>query len=270
MRLVDRGLQQVRRVGAAVGIPADVELHRGDRAVGIVRLDVEPIAAGLRGQRNPRRLVGGDGDVAVGDARGRLDRLVLPVDCSGDTIGSATPSSGARSAGRRGASVLPSGETNTTSNSALSPSATFLSPNSGLMPIMAVGGRDRQHQLALDGAAAGLDHADEDLRLLRPRRGRRLGQRDREGRNAIGVGLRQVLDRRALVGGGLLVGDAELVAGESPAARPRARPACRLRAAAPRPARHRGNGRRPSAPLERSALISLSLADKSNSIRSGT
>ena len=60
LRLVDRGLQQVRRVGAAVGIPADVELHRGDRAVGVGRLDVEAIAAGLRRKRDARRLVGGD------------------------------------------------------------------------------------------------------------------------------------------------------------------------------------------------------------------
>ena len=67
-RLVDRGLQKVRRVGAAVGIPADVELHRGDRAVGLGRLDVEAIAAGLRRQRDPRRLVGGDRQVAIGDA----------------------------------------------------------------------------------------------------------------------------------------------------------------------------------------------------------
>ena len=40
-----------------------------------------------------------------------------------------------------------------------------------------------------------------------------LASADREGRDAIGVGLRQVLDRGALVAGGLLVGHAELVAG---------------------------------------------------------
>ena len=37
--------------------------------------------------------------------------------------------------------------------------------------------RHRQHQLALDRAAAGFRHADEDLGLLRPGRGRRLGER---------------------------------------------------------------------------------------------
>ena len=88
-----------------------------------------------------------------------------------------------------------------------------MSPNSGLTPIIARGRRDRQHQLALDRAAAGFRHADEDLGFLRTRRGRRLGEADREGRDAIGVGFRQVFDRRALVAGGLLVVDAELVAG---------------------------------------------------------
>ena len=47
------------------------------------------------------------------------------------------------------------------------------------------------------------------------------GQADREGRDALGVGLRQVFDRRALVAGGLLVGDAELVAGETRTSRGR-------------------------------------------------
>src|SRR5437762_3892703 len=48
---------------AAVGIPADVELYRGHRAVGVVRLHIQPVTAGLWGQRNPRRLVRGDGHV---------------------------------------------------------------------------------------------------------------------------------------------------------------------------------------------------------------
>ena len=56
-RLVDRGFQQVRRIGAALGVPADVELHRRDRAVRLGRFDVEAIAAGLRRDRHPRRLV---------------------------------------------------------------------------------------------------------------------------------------------------------------------------------------------------------------------
>ena len=59
-RLVDRGLQQVRRIGAAVGVPADVELHRGDRPIQLGRFDIEAIAAGLRRERHPRRLVGGE------------------------------------------------------------------------------------------------------------------------------------------------------------------------------------------------------------------
>ena len=77
-RLVDRGLQQVRRIGAAVGVPADIELHRGDRSVRLGRFDVEAIAAGLRRERHPRRLVGRQRQVAVGDALGRFDRLIFP------------------------------------------------------------------------------------------------------------------------------------------------------------------------------------------------
>ena len=56
--LVDRGLQQVRRIGAALGVPADVELHGRDGSIRLGRLDVEAIAAGLRRDRHPRRLVG--------------------------------------------------------------------------------------------------------------------------------------------------------------------------------------------------------------------
>ncbi len=67
-RLVDGGLQQVRRIGAAVGIPADIELHRGDRTVGFIRFHVEPIAAGLRLQRDTGRSIGGNGEIAIGDA----------------------------------------------------------------------------------------------------------------------------------------------------------------------------------------------------------
>jgi hypothetical protein len=73
--------------------------------------------------------------------------------------------------------------------------------------------RHRQHQLALDRPAAGFHHADEDLRLLRTGRRRRLGERHREGRHPIGVSLGQVLDRGALVAGGLFIGHAKLVAG---------------------------------------------------------
>src|SRR3979411_1504092 len=48
-------------------------------AVGFSRLDVEAVAAGLRRQRDPRRLVGGDRQVAVRNARGRFDRLIFPI-----------------------------------------------------------------------------------------------------------------------------------------------------------------------------------------------
>ena len=45
----------------------------------LARLDVEAIAAGLRLKRDPRRLVGGDRNIAVGDAGGRFDRLEFPI-----------------------------------------------------------------------------------------------------------------------------------------------------------------------------------------------
>ncbi len=73
----------------------------------------------------------------------------------------------------------------------------------------------RQHQFALDRAAAGFRHSDEDLGFLRARRCGLLRKADRESRDAICIGLRQIFDRRALVTGGLLVGDAKLVAGET-------------------------------------------------------
>ena len=41
----------------------------------------------------------------------------------------------------------------------------------------------------------------------------RLGKADREGGDAVGIGFGQVLDRRALVAGGLVVGHAKLISG---------------------------------------------------------
>ena len=48
LRPVDRGFQEVGRIGAAIGIPADIELHRGQRSLRFGRLDVQAIAARLR------------------------------------------------------------------------------------------------------------------------------------------------------------------------------------------------------------------------------
>ena len=213
-RLVDRGFQQVRRVGAAVGIPADVELHRGQRTVGLGRFDVEAIAAGLRRQRHPRRLVGGDGQIAVGDALGRFDRLVFPGRILAIPLvaGFHLQQFVAQAAARQRLAV---GRDEHHVEFGLVAFGDVLVGEQRLDADHRRVGRDRQHQLALDGAAAGLGHADEDLGLLRPGRRRRLGQADRERGDAIGVGLGQVLDRRALVAGGLVVGDAELVAGKS-------------------------------------------------------
>ena len=52
---------------------------RGHRPVAIAGRDFEAVAAPLHRQRDARRLVGGDVERAVGDARGRLDRLVVPA-----------------------------------------------------------------------------------------------------------------------------------------------------------------------------------------------
>ena len=81
--------------------------------------------------------------------------------------------------------------------------------------------RDRQHQLAFDCAAASFRHADEDLGFLRTGRCGLLRQADGESRNPVGVRLGEIFNRGALVAGGLLIGDAELVAGESRPARGR-------------------------------------------------
>jgi len=101
-RPVDRGLQQIRRVGAAIGIPADVELYRGDGAVGIGRLDVEPIAAGRRLEAQPHRLVGRKTDVTIGNAAVDLPARNSRTRSAG-TTDSAVPASTARSAARRAA-----------------------------------------------------------------------------------------------------------------------------------------------------------------------
>ena len=78
VRPVDRGLQEIRRVSAAVGIPADIELHGGQRPVGIGGADLETIAARLWLQCQPRGFRGRNGEIAIGDAAGRFDRLVIP------------------------------------------------------------------------------------------------------------------------------------------------------------------------------------------------
>ena len=75
--------------------------------------------------------------------------------------------------------------------------------------------RDRQHQFAFDCATAGFRHADEDLGFLRTGRCGLLCKADGESRNPVGVRLGEIFNWRPLVAGGLLVGDAELVAGKT-------------------------------------------------------
>ena len=78
-RLVDRGFQQIRRIRAAIGIPADIELHRGHRSVGLGRFHVQTITSRPAATTSPATgLVGGDGEIAIGNPRGRLDRFIVP------------------------------------------------------------------------------------------------------------------------------------------------------------------------------------------------
>ena len=77
--LVERDLQEVGRVGARLRVEAGVESERGERAVRLGRRHFQPITAPFHRQRNPRRLVGGGIERAVGDALGALDRLEFPL-----------------------------------------------------------------------------------------------------------------------------------------------------------------------------------------------
>ncbi len=90
LRLVERDLQHVGRVGAGFGVPAGVEADRGHRPVRRPARDFEPIAAPLHRHRDAARLVGRDIELAVGDAARELDRLVAPSGRRGDTTDSAT------------------------------------------------------------------------------------------------------------------------------------------------------------------------------------
>ncbi len=212
MRLVDRGFQEVRGICRAVRVPADIELQLGDRAIGIGRFDVEPVAAGLRRERQTRRLVGGNGEIAIGDAPRGFHRLIIPGRVLAIPLIArldleqliAQPAARQRAAIGRHEHHVEIG---------VVAFGNVLVGEQRLDADHRRFGRHRQHQLALDGAATGFAHTNEDLCLLRPRRGRRLGQRDLERRDALGIGLRQILDRGTLVAGGLLIGDAELIAG---------------------------------------------------------
>ena len=77
--LVESDLEHVRRVGIGLDIVTGVEQDRGQRPVRIGGRDFEPVAAEIHRQRNARRAVDGRVDRAVGDAFGRLDRLVIPA-----------------------------------------------------------------------------------------------------------------------------------------------------------------------------------------------
>ena len=141
-------------------------------------------------------LVGGDVEGAVGDAARRLDRLVLPIAVLAVPLIfgidaqqlPAEPRLGHRLAvGRHHDHV----EARNVLVAERAAGEERLHPDHGLR------WRDRQRDLALDGSAAGLRHAECDLGLQRMGRGRHLVERHGELRLARGVGLRQIGQGRA-------------------------------------------------------------------------
>ena len=58
-RLVERDLEHVGRIGGRFGVPAGVEADRRHRAVALAGRNLEPVAAPLHRQRQPRRRAGG-------------------------------------------------------------------------------------------------------------------------------------------------------------------------------------------------------------------
>ena len=77
-RLIECDFEQVGRVGARLRIPAGIEIDRGRRAVAVRGRHFEAIAAPLHRNRDARRLVGGNVNLAIGDPFGRFCRLEIP------------------------------------------------------------------------------------------------------------------------------------------------------------------------------------------------
>ena len=214
-RLVERGFQEVRRVGARRRIEAGIESEHGGRGGPVRARHFQTAAAPGHRHRNATGPVGGDIDGAVGDALGLLDRLVVPaavlpipliprIDPQQLVAQSAARE---RLAVRRDQHDIERGIRRFAERCA---SKQRLHADHGSCR------RHRQRQLALDGAAARLRHVQRDLRLQRTCRLRELVDGNVEFRLADRVGVRDVLQH--LVDGGLLFvvrGGAERVAGKS-------------------------------------------------------
>ncbi len=77
--LVERDVEHVRRIGRLVALVADAEGDRGRGFLGPVGGDVEAVIAPLDRGGDLRRRIGRDGDLAIGDATGRGDALIVPA-----------------------------------------------------------------------------------------------------------------------------------------------------------------------------------------------
>ncbi len=213
--LVERDFQQVRRVGGGIRVEAGVERHRRRRNAAVIARDIEAVAAPGHGERDAARLVGGYIDAAVGQALRALDRLVLPAAVAAVILVApldleqfvAQAGCGKLLAVRRSHDDIEAGVLSF---------AERLAGEQRLHADHRRGRRDRERQVALDRASAGLDQPHRDLRLKRTRGRRHLVERDGELRLAVVVGLGQVFERGLLaLHRVLVVIDAELVAGEA-------------------------------------------------------
>ena len=164
--LVERDFEHVGRVGVGLDIEAGVERDRCQRTVRVGGRDFEPVAAEVHRQRNARRLVERRIDRAVGDALGGLDRLVIPaaVALVELIMGLDAQQLVAQAALRHRRAVRRDRDDVEGGIGAVGQRA---AGEQRLDADHVAARRDRQRDLALDGAAAGLGHAHRDLRLQR-------------------------------------------------------------------------------------------------------
>ena len=215
--LVERDLEQVRRVGRGLSIPAGIEAIGGKRALRIGAFHFEPVAAPCHRHFDMAGLVGGRVDRAVGHAPRDLYGLVLPgavlpVPLIFGLDVEELPFEPLR------LDLLPVGR----GHHHVELGGVLIAERGAFEQRLHAdhvgGGHDRQRQVVLDRAAARLGEPHDDRRLERPRRLRHRIERDREGRLAVRPRLRQVGEREtfrseAVVGVGGV--ETEHIAGEA-------------------------------------------------------
>ncbi len=146
--------------------------------------------------RDARRLVDGNVNLAIGDAFGRFRRLEIPGAVAAvplilgldlqQFVAQAVPRQ--RCSVRRGEHHIEGGVLALAERSAR---------EQRLDADHRSAWNHRQRQLALDRATSGLGHADDHLRLERTRRRRLLFEGQRKPRFAVLIGVRQVVERLA-------------------------------------------------------------------------